>query len=275
MNSARRAVLKRAVYEVLIILARIILRCGMGYREFADAYRRAFVEAAYGHSPKGKVSSAQQISLITGIPRRDVMRYRDENNSDRSAPVTRSPAAKILQVWFTAKDFLKEGHKPKVLYVAGREKDSFQNLIRRSSVDLPLGAVRAVLVGAGAVVERPGGGLQAIKRYFVPGSLDERILEGLNFGVLNVMKAIERNTAKKNGNARWFQREVHSARIPTKNVEAVRRHLEDAIGALSVELDDLLLQQAASCTQGDFAGPFSDIGVGLYYVDEDLRRTSQ
>jgi hypothetical protein len=150
--------------------------------------------------------------------------------------------------------------------------DSFEALIRRSAVDVPTGALLAVLTKAGAIINKPDGRLQAIKRYFVPGDLNERILEGLNFGLFNLVSAIEANISQQDPSLRRFQREVHSARIPADKVGIVRAYLENAVSQLSVELDDLLVAWQASLSRAENSGgaECSDLGVGLYYVDEDV-----
>jgi hypothetical protein len=251
-----------------------MLRCGLGYREFSGIYKRSFLEAGYALSLERRSgSSTKAIALMTGLSRRDIQRYCGYlTEESQGVDLARSPAARVLQEWFTATEFTYDDKSPRVLQVDSKDCDSFESLVKRSAVGVPSGALLSVLVESGAVTEKPGGRLEAVLRYYVPGDLDERILEGLRFGAFNMIMAIEANTNVRSPLPRRFQREVHSARIPIESVASVRAHLEESIGRLSIDLDDFLIRKRAVVIEHDSSEPKFNLGVGLYYVDEKITK---
>jgi hypothetical protein len=265
IEAEERTALRRAVYQVLLAMVRIMVRCGIGQPEFSEICKKSFVTAASRDTTASKASSTSQIALATGLSRKEVKRIRGTQSVSLDANVARSPAAKLLHYWYTEPEFLDALRQPKALPLTGHDQ-AFDTLVKRVAGDVPVGALRTALLRAGAVQECGDGSLRAVKRYFVPGDVDEKILEGLNFGFCNLIDTIAFNTTMGLLDEARFQREVHSPHIPAERLDEIRLKLQKALEEASIELDDFLAQFERTGTDEEHV----DVGVGIYYVDEDM-----
>ena len=100
-------------------------------------------------------------------------------------------AARVLQVWHSDARFIGQTGQPMDLLYSG-EGDTFVSLLRIAGGDVPPGAVRAELLGAGAIVELESGMLRVLKRHFVPGDLDEKLVFGLTHILFPVLEGLSR-----------------------------------------------------------------------------------
>ena len=159
--------------------ARVLLRCGISYRQFAELAKRAFIEEALAErGSRGRKANTSRVSVRTGVSRKEVARFRamiaensGRSDTDRVGLAHFSGhAARVLQVWHSDARFIGQTGQPMDLLYSG-EGDTFVSLLRIAGGDVPPGAVRAELLGAGAIVELESGMLRVLKRHFVPATL--------------------------------------------------------------------------------------------------------
>ena len=144
--------LNDAFLAILKPLARLFLRCGRGFREFAELSRTAFVVVAsddYGIG--GRPTNGSRIAAMTGISRKEISRLRQKVARGDAALVERqAPVQEALRTWRTDAEFLDERGIPACLPLHGKQA-SFQSLIKRSAGDIPVGAMRKELQRIGAI----------------------------------------------------------------------------------------------------------------------------
>src|SRR6516164_9982990 len=76
-RSAARTRLLRACYSFLLPVARLLLRSGVSFTEFAEIARAAFVEiASNDYGIRGRQTNVSRVSAMTGIARKEVRRLR-------------------------------------------------------------------------------------------------------------------------------------------------------------------------------------------------------
>jgi Family of unknown function (DUF6502) len=174
MSSAIQDRVISATGACLRPIARVLLRCGVSYRQFADMAKEAFIEEALSErDSRGRRANTSRVSVRTGISRKEVARLRDLEKGDARRAETRSVglahysghAARVLQVWHSDARFVGESGEPSNLPYSG-ENGSFVSLVKIAGGDVPPGAVKAELLAAGAVVELESGALKALKRHF-------------------------------------------------------------------------------------------------------------
>lgn len=254
-------------------LARVLLRSGVNYRQFADIAKSAFIEEALAErDARGRQANVSRIAVRTGLSRKEISRIRDQRmlgESRTAAPenVVRSSghAARALQLWHSNSRFLLNDGSPRDLPFTG-EGESFTSLVRLVGGDIPAGAVRAELTGAGAVVELPTGQLRPVKRYFVPGNVDEELVVGLTHIVHPVIEGLARNTGVTKKDP-FIQRLAYSDRLSPaalplfRQIARVRcadfvQSIDDWLGSNEIRMEG----QTEATTR---------VGVGVFYYEGD------
>jgi hypothetical protein len=172
-----RARLLRACYSFMVPVARFLLRSGIGFSEFAEVSRMAFVEVAgRDYGLRGRPTNVSRVAAMTGISRKEVKRLRSlKHEYTESLRVELSPLSDVLQRWFTDKAYLNAKGKPKGLRMRGA-RVSFSALVRACAGDLPAGAIKFELIRCGAVFEDSRGLLHAYRRTVIPAGQDEKLV---------------------------------------------------------------------------------------------------
>ncbi|MDZ7771005.1 MAG: DUF6502 family protein [Woeseiaceae bacterium] len=145
-----------ALLQVLRPLARALLRAGIGYREFAEISKAAFVDiATQDYGLRGRPTNISRVAVMTGLTRKEVRRLRDKSAAGEETVVLRSaPMAIILHRWFTEDSFIDEHGLPLALpFESSDGSPSFSGLVRRFGGDVPPGAMRTELKRIKAVDE--------------------------------------------------------------------------------------------------------------------------
>ena len=90
-----------ALLMALRPLARALLRVGVGYREFADIAKTAFVHvAAEEYGLRGRETNSSRIAVMTGITRKEIRAIRDRGLGVLAEDFVReSPASILLYQW--------------------------------------------------------------------------------------------------------------------------------------------------------------------------------
>lgn len=262
-----------ATHACLRPLAKILLRSGVNYRQFADIAKNAFIEEALAESDRsGRRTNTSRVAVRTGLSRKEVSRLREELESRRrstpgaigSARERTGHAARVLQIWHSDRRFLTATKSPRDLPFAGDDQ-SFLTLVRMVGGDVPPGAVKAELLAAGAVVETDQGLLRAEKRYFVPGDVGEDLVVGLDQIVRPVIDVLAQNTGPLRGQP-FFQRIAYSENLNPVELKRFRQTAESRCEEFVQSVDDWLSEnEAAPGTQPPHT---PRAGVGVFYFEE-------
>jgi hypothetical protein len=121
-------------------------------------------------------------------------------------------------------------------------------------------------VAAGAVIELPSGYLHAVKRYFVPGDVDEELVVGLTHIVHPVMEGLARNTGATKSDP-FVQRLAYSDRLMPAAVPLFRQIARGRCADFVQSVDDWL----SSNEIGSEVEPahLTRVGVGVFYFEGD------
>jgi hypothetical protein len=174
-----------------------------------------------------------------------------------------SHAARTLQFWYSDARFVDATGRPKDLSFAGDDV-SFTALVRAVGGDVPAGAVRAELLAAGSAIETPTGSLKAIRRYFVPGNIDEDLVIGLTQIVHPVIEGLARNTGTQKSDP-FLQRLSYSDRLFPAAIPLFRQIARERSGNFVQSIDDWLSSNETS-SEGA-ASPSMRVGVGVFYFE--------
>lgn len=134
MNTFDFASLLRALLHRVI---RIAIGAGMPYQAFAKLVREVYFDVATTYEPvKGKPNSDSRVSLLTGLPRRDVRALRER--SDQPAVPQPGIERLVMDAWTSSLDLLDEHGRllplPRTIRQGGAR--SFEALVERVSTDI-------------------------------------------------------------------------------------------------------------------------------------------
>lgn len=117
---------------------------GVNYPAFANLAKGVFVEAAVRDFPQGgDAVTDSQVSILSGVHRREVKRLRDEMRQQRPTPVAVSMGAQIVAKWCADPRCLDAQRRPIPLpRLASKGGDlSFERLVEGISKDIRSRAV--------------------------------------------------------------------------------------------------------------------------------------
>lgn len=275
-----------AVYACMLPLARLLLRSGITYQQFETVAKRAFVrEASNDPDSRGRPTNTSRIAVKTGLSRKDVKRLRElletEFGSSSGSTADHSgPPARVLHTWHVDKRFVGKGGKPLDLAFQDDEK-GFCALVRAVAGDVPPGAVRTELKRAGAVLELENGRLRAIKRYYVPGSVDEKAITVMSGMVFPLASGIAHNSDPSRTAGGFIQRYAFSQTLTSEAVDRFRGWSREQATKFIEQMDDWLAQNEdrEAVESVDANSPYRNAGIGVFYYEgptaEDVVRESQ
>lgn len=254
---------------VLRPLARMLLRFGIGFREFSELAKTAFVDVASAdYGLRGRPTNISRVAVMTGLTRKEVKRLREKIASgDETLVIRATPLSEVLHRWHSEEEFLEASGKPKRLPFAG-EKSSFSSLVRRFGGDIPPGALRTELKRVGAVCERENGDLEIVKRSVLPSGTDERLITALAHGVYPLLSATAHNTNPEREDASWPQLTAFSQSIRKSDLPRIRRISVDRLTEITESFDDLFMAYETLHEAEPERADKNLVAVGVFYFEE-------
>mgnify|MGYP001025392917 CR=1 FL=1 len=256
-----------ALYSLMRQVARVLLRSGIGYREFAEITKTAFVDVAtIDYGLRGRPTNISRVAVMTGLTRKEIRRIREKIEGAEASKVYRTvPASDVLHFWHTDPDFLDDNGLPAVLAFGGSDH-SFADLVKKYGGDIPPGAMRTELKRVGAISEDDDGGMRALKRNFSLPTSSEKIAEGL-VGLSAMAQTIAHNAESlEKGVSTYVQRTVETKRVSSEDAKRLRRITTSRLIEFSESMDDLFGAYEA-LHENEIENPREIIGVGLYYFE--------
>lgn len=256
------------VFGVICSIARILLRHGIGYREFSDLAKAAFVQVATDdYGIRGRPTNISRVAVMTGLTRKEVKRIRDLGHGFGDAFISRrNPLAELLHYWNTDSEYCDTDGNPRDLSFEGSD-GSFCNLVRRCAGDIPPGAMRTELKRVGAVTETPDGLLRVTTREHFPQDADGRLIIGINHGLHQLASTVAYNSDPEQKDTRT-QKFVDSPLIGKALLPGLRKELDSRIMDFAVEIDDRFSELEHETPNSEKSDTVS-VGVGIYFYCEN------
>jgi hypothetical protein len=251
-------------------LARALLRAGIGYREFAEISKAAFVDVATrDYGIRGRPTNISRVAVMTGLTRKEVRRLRNKSESGEETEISRPmPMAVILHRWYTEQEFLGADGKPRELDFDGVES-SFSDLVRKYGGDIPPGAMRTELMRINAVEETETGKLRVLKRNVSGREVNERLADGLEFLVYPTALALANNTGLASGEETWVMRTAATSRVRDSDVPRLRRISSDRLAEFVESIDDLFAAYETLHDDDTEESSEKAVGIGVIYFEEE------
>jgi hypothetical protein len=265
--------LKQQVLNTFLLVmrpvVRILLRYGIGYREFAEVVKTAFVDVASSDfGLRGRPTNISRVAVMTGLTRKEVKRLRDKLRSgDTVIAVKTTPLADVLHHWHAQPEFTDASGEPRALSFTGKD-DSFTELVRKYGGDVPAGAMRTEMKRVGAIVEDDSGELRATRRGFRPGSQHENLLTLLVHGAYALLSNIAHNTNPERDDESWAHRIAFTTSLQGGDNRQLRRIAKNRIKEFSESVDDIFMTYEALQDGGTKPQDRDAIAVGVFYFEE-------
>lgn len=269
--------LQRALYRILRPLARLLLRNGIPFGNFAELMRRAYVDAALEDFPdhRRKMTDSRA-AVLTGLTRKEVKRQREMLSGQPLQPREQrqgNRASRVVAGWVHDARFRDARGQPAVLPMEGEV--SFSELVRLYSGDMTPRAVLDELLRVGVVSQGTGGreGLVLRKRAYVPAGDDTEMLHIFGEDVSDLISTIDYNLVSATTQRQpLFQRTLTYNNIPPEVIHQWRemagresqRFLEQLDGWLGPHDRDVSGQQGG-------APPSVRTGVSVFYFEDPIR----
>jgi hypothetical protein len=257
-----------AILRLLRPLARILLRNGVSFSTFSDLAKWVYVDvAAKEFGIEGRKQSTSRVSVITGLSRREVMRVRKLPRPDITASTERhNRAARVIAAWRRESDFLDADGKPAPLPMEGCG-ETFSELIKRFSGNVPPRAVLDELINVGAVERREDGSVCLLTRAYIPKSLDAHKLNILGTDVQHLISTIDHNLDPGPA-APIFQRKVAYDNLPDDVLPKFRKLFARRAQSLLESADRWLAMRDRDINPAVEGSGRNRAGFGIFFFEE-------
>lgn len=259
-----------AFLVVLRPMARILLRFGIGFREFSEIAKTAFVDVASNdYGLRGRLTNISRVAVMTGLTRKEVKRLRDKLESgDDRLTVRTTPLCEILHKWHAEDDYLDDAGRPATLAFADG-RGSFSELVRRFGGDIPPGAMRTELKRVGAIQENEDGSLKVIRRSVTPAGKHDNLIAALAHGAYPLLTTIAHNINTEKPDERWAQFTAFTQSVKTNDIRRIRRISYDRLVQVSESFDDLFMAYESLQESDRENESKSTLAVGVFYFEEE------
>ena len=259
--------LNDAFLVILKPLARLFLRFGRGFREFAELSKTAFVAVAsddYGIG--GRPTNGSRVAAMTGISRKEIGRLRQKIKRGNPAGIERqAPVQEALQLWRSDPEFLDEHGMPTSLPLQGK-RASFESLIKRSAGDIPAGAMRKELQRIGAI-DAVGADVR-LRAELPDHTADEaELATQLRAGPYPLLTALASHRIQSHNGSGEPHAALSRSLIRSSEIPEVRIQIAQRLRSANKHLADLLNAYEVK-NNGACAGePTVPISAGVFYAE--------
>lgn len=269
MISPLKTAALKACRHFMLPIARFLLRNGIGYREFAEISKLAFVQVASDdYGLRGRRTNMSRVSIMTGLNRKEIRKLRDRLEAEDWDPdPTLSKPATVLAKWFTSPKYLGPKGSPKWLPLeASGNRISIAGLVREVGGDVPPGAMLKELMRADCVTEVRPGLWKAIKRQYSPSGVDLFQVQRFGECLHDLAQTIVTNMEEENPNSRRYEFRAWSDRVDSKGVPDLKKTVMVKGNDYLESIDDWL--ESHTIRDGLSAqGRRLRCGVGIYYFE--------
>ena len=184
--------LLRAARRILRPLVRILLRNGVTAQTAQELMRKTYVDVAHDEfAPRGRKQSLANVSVLTGLNRKEVARLHKLAGIADDDKVRWTRAGKVLDGWLTDPDYQSEAGYPLDLPFSG-DRASFSALVRKYSGDMYPSPLRDELLRVGALTEADGR-LRMTKRGYVPAKDEGAKIDIFGVDTAEFIETIDHN----------------------------------------------------------------------------------
>jgi hypothetical protein len=266
-NSSREHLLY-AYRRVLRPLIRILIRSGVRYDEFLELIRGVYVESAIRDGiGDGIKPTRAKVSLSTGVPRRDVDRFIDNDGALPGAPKTLTKIlSEVLNKWHTDPLFVGPYGIPLELEVRSQRNRSFTELVAAINPQVSVQDVLEELVRLKTVIWSGDTHVRVISRAFIPvEEMSPAQIEFFGNALTRLAGTLQFNLDASNTEKRLERSVIANKGLPREVVPIFQKHAREKVSELLIELDNWISPYAGHVEPD---GQIERVGVAVFqFVD--------
>lgn len=263
-----------AILLMLRPIVRALLRGGIGYREFSEIAKTAFVETATkDYGLRGRPTNISRVAVMTGLTRKEVRRIRNKTDAKEETVVLKTtPVSQILHRWYTDEAFLTKSGDPRALNFDG-DGVTFTTLVKKYGGDVPPGAMRTELNRIDALSVNEDGLMRPTKRVAYNIELHDRLIGGLAGIIYPAALNLAHNITSGDDSDHWINMTATSKFVRESDRGRIMRISSDRVVEFLETVDDMYgAYETLYERDGDSTGS-SAVGVGVFYFEEDKSET--
>lgn len=228
--------------------------------------RKCFVDVAFrDFAPASKKQTVSNVAILTGLNRKEVKKL-NELEADQGSGDGRqyNRAVRVLGGWLNDSRFQGNDGNPRDLDYEGR--DSFSELVRDYSGDMPVAAMQKVLMNSGNI-RVSDDRVRLLSHAYLPAGDSLEKLAILGTDASQLIETIDYNLTAEESALR-FQRKASNPQVAIAAIPEVKQYLRRKGQAFLEEIDLYLSQHEAG--KGEDA---SELSVAVFYHEsEDTER---
>jgi hypothetical protein len=274
MTDTYRAQLVHTLRKVLKPLVRILFRAGVRFDEFIELLRGIYIEIVIADAAVAeKQVSAGRISILTGVPKKDVDRLVSSEDWLKIPKPTDGPAlAAILHRWHTDSAFLGPYGVPLELPLSGHGGRNFVDLVGGSSIPIDPHSAFEQLLAAGVIARSGDTHVKVLSRsYVMPEPLSPEMLEHFGKSMTNLASTLHFNMTP-NSTAKRLERSVFPGEgLAEEQFQEFDAYVRERAHAMLSDIDDWLAAAARRPINDPKARIATGVSVFHYVAPTDAR----
>jgi hypothetical protein len=253
-------------------IARMLLRSGVTWPEFAELSKEVFVKSAReDYGIHGRPTNAARVAMITGLSRREVTRVRDvlEGRSKPKSP-PESRISQVLTEWYLDPQFQDADGNPAELPAQG-EGASLAALLKKHAGDLPHGALVKELLQLGLIEELGPGRYRVLSRHYVRTQADPDIVRQMGVALHDHGLTLAHNLNEKRSGPARFEGMASNPSVAARYARAFLEFVDGRGQAFLEEIDAWLSRHQVKDDQSSKVNS-TRMGVGVYLIHDDSQK---
>lgn len=240
---------------------------GVTLNAATEALKLALFRAAKEYPTTQDKQTDSNISLQTGLHRKDVRRFREATPRPAKHSLT-NVCSLAIAYWTSNARFQNEAGQPRPIPRLGEpSKAGFDDLARTAKIDLPASTLLNALVLQGAVkVDPDTDTVTLVQKAFVANPNSEAMIAAYEKNLIAHLNAATGNLLAKDGEPRQFERAAHFNQLSNASIRELeseaRKHAQEVLQALNKKA--LALQEKDAAVPG----PKGRFSIGTYIVGE-------
>jgi hypothetical protein len=274
MSETYRERLVHTLRKVLKPLVRILFRAGVRFDEFIELLRGIYVEIVIADAVASeKQISPSRISILSGVPRRDVDRLVATEDWLRIPKPTDVPAlVAILHRWHTDSAFLGPYGVPLEIAFSGGGGRTFLDLVSGSPIQIEPQSAFEQLLAAGVVARSGDTHVKVLSRsYVMPEPVSAEMLEHFGSAMTNLASTLHFNMTPNSTKKRLERSVFPGEGLPEEFIHEFDQYVRERAHAMLSEVDDWLADLERRPIKNPSARISTGVSVFQYVAPPDAR----
>jgi len=260
-----KANLLAAARHMMVPIARLMVRNGVGFGDFVEAARYAYVEGGKAVlKERGLAATSARLSVQTGLTRRDVERAMADPMRFAILPSrVWNAAIQVLHAWHTRPPYVlvPVGMPLELEYDASDRKQTFVELVRTTVPDIDPAAILQFLKDARVVEQDEHGRYRPVRRYIIPPRLGEHQIRFTARTVRRFLDTVDVNLSEEPEHGRFERSAAADRGVPASVYSDFVVFIRKLMARSLEDIDDWIADNARLDSEEPVLWP----GVGMYH----------